>query len=36
MKKNFNLRSFVAIFAASMLFACTQDGIDNLSVQTED
>lgn len=36
MKKNFNLRSFVAIFAASMLLACTQDSIDNLSVQTED
>lgn len=35
MKKNLNLKSFVAIFAASTLFACTQDGIDNLSVQTE-
>ena len=35
MKKNFKIKSFVAIFAASTLFACTQDGIDNLSVQTE-
>ena len=36
MKKNLNLKSFVAIFAASTLFACTQDSIDNLSVQTEE
>lgn len=36
MKKNLNLKSFVAIFAASTLFACTQDGIDNLPVQTEE
>lgn len=37
MKKNLNLKSFVAIFTASTLFACTQDSsIDNLSVQTEE
>ena len=36
MKKKLNLKSFVAIFAASTLFACTQDSIDNLSVQTEE
>ena len=36
MKKNLNLKSFVAIFAASTLFACTQDSIDNLYVQTEE
>ena len=36
MKKNLNLKSFVTIFAASTLFACTQDSIDNLSVQTEE
>lgn len=35
MKNNFTFRSIVAIFATSTLFACTQDVIDSLPMQTE-
>ena len=35
MKKVFVIRSVVAAFAASTLFACTQDVTDSLPVQTE-
>ena len=36
MRKYFNFKNLCCIFAASTLFACTQDSIDNLSVQTEE